>query len=47
MCVFILSGLRVGTVLMEVPGTAIRASFFEYELKTAGKDSADPTYHEF
>ena len=32
---------------MEVPGTPIGASFFEFELKPTGKDSADPTQHEF
>ena len=31
---------------MEVPGTPIGASFFEFELKPTGKDSADPTQHE-
>ena len=46
-CVFIPSPVRVGTLLMEVPGTPIGASFFEFELKPTGKDSADPTQHEF
>ena len=46
-CVFIPSPVRVGTLLMEVPGTPIGASFFEFELKPAGKESADPTQHEF
>ena len=46
-CVFIPSPVRVGTLLMEVPGTQIGASFFEFELKPTGKDSADPTQHEF
>ena len=32
-CVFIPSPVRVGTLLMEVPGTPIGASFFEFELK--------------
>ena len=41
------SPVRVGTLLMEVPGTPIGASFFEFELKPTGKDSADPTQHEF
>ena len=42
-CVFIPSPVRVGTLLLEVPGTQI----FEFELKPTGKDSADPTQHEF
>ena len=42
-CVFIPSPVRVGSLLMEVPGTPIGASFFEFELKPTGKDSADPT----
>ena len=46
-CVFILSPVRVGALLLEVPGTPILASFFEFELKPSGKDSADPTKHEF
>ena len=46
-CVFIPSPVRVGTLLSEVPGTPIGASFFEFELKPTGKDSADPTQHEF
>ena len=46
-CVFIPSPVRVGTLLMEVPWTPIGASFFEFELKPTGKDSADPTQHEF
>ena len=46
-CVFIPSPVRVGTLLKEVPGTQIGASFFEFELKPTGKDSADPTQHEF
>ena len=46
-CVFIPSLVRVGTLLKEVPGTPIGASFFEFELKPTGKDSADPTQHEF
>ena len=46
LCVFIPSPVRVGTLLMEVPGTPIRASFFEFELKPTGKDSTDPTQHE-
>ena len=41
------SPVRVGTLLMEVPGTPIGASFFEFELKPNGKDSVDPTQHEF
>ena len=48
---FIPSPIRVGTLLiMEVPGTPIGSSFFEFELKPTGKgsvDSADPTQHEF
>ena len=47
MCVFIPSPVRVGTLLMQVPGTPIGASFFEYELKPTEKDSEDPTQHEF
>ena len=47
MYVFIPSPVRVGTLLMEVPGTPIGASFFEFELKPTEKDSADPTQHEF
>ena len=43
MCVFIPSPIRVGTLLMEVPGTPIGASFFEFDLKPTGKDSADKT----
>ena len=43
---FIPSPVRVGTLLMEVPGTPIGAPFFEFELKPTGKDSADPTLHE-
>ena len=46
-CVFIPSPVRVGTLLMEVPGTPIGASFFEFELKPTGKESVDPTQHEF
>ena len=47
-CVFIPSHIRVGTLLMEVPGTSIiRASFFEFELKPTGRGSADPIQHEF
>ena len=46
-CVFIPSPVRVGTLLMEVPGTPIGASFFKLELKPTGKDSADQTQHEF
>ena len=47
-CVFIPSPVvRVGKLLMEVPGTPIGASFFEFELKPTGKDSADPTQYEF
>ena len=46
-CVFIPSPFRVGTLLMEVPGNPIGASFFEFELKPTGKDIADPTQHEF
>ena len=34
-------------VTSEVPGTQIGASFFEFELKPTGKDSEDPTQHEF
>ena len=45
-CVFIPSPIRVGTLLMEVPGTPIWASFFDFELKPTG-DSADPIQHEF
>ena len=46
-CVFIPFPVRVGPLLMEVPGTPIGASFSEFELKPTGKDSADPTQHEF
>ena len=46
-CVFIPSRIRVDTLLMEVPGTPIWASFFKFDLKPTGKDSADPTQHEF
>ena len=46
-CVFIPSPIRVGTLLLEVPGTPFGASFFEFELKPTGKDSADPTQLEF
>ena len=46
-CVFIHSPVRVGTLLMGVPWTPTGASFFEFELKSTGKDSADPTQHEF
>ena len=47
--VFIPSPVRVSTLLMdmEVPGTPIGASFFEFELQPTGKDSADPNQHEF
>ena len=45
-CVFVPSPVRAGTLLMEVPGTQIAASFFEFELKAIGKDSADPIQHE-
>ena len=48
--VFIPSPMRVGTLILEVPGTPNGASihifsydFFEFELKLTGKDSADPT----
>ena len=37
-CVFIPSPVRGGTLLMEVPGTPIGASFFDFELKPTGKD---------
>ena len=47
MYVLIPSPFRVGTVHMEVPGTPNGAPFFEFELKPTGKDSADPTQHEF
>ena len=47
MCVFIRSPVRAGILLSEVPRTPIGASFFEFELKPTGKDSADPTQHEF
>ena len=46
-CVFIPSPVRVGTLLSEEPGTHNGASVFEIELKPTGKDSADPTQHEF
>ena len=46
-CVFIPSPVRVGTLLSEVPGTPFGASFFEFELKPTGKDSAYQTQHEF
>ena len=36
-CVFIPSPVRVGTLLTEVAGTSIEASFFEFELKPNGK----------
>ena len=42
-CVFIPSPVRVGTLLVEVPGTPIGAAFFEFELNPTGKNSADPT----
>ena len=45
-CVFIPSPFRVGTLLMEVPGTPIVVSFFKFELKPTGKDSVDPTHRE-
>ena len=47
--VFIPSPVRVSTLLMdmEVPGTPIGASFFEFELQPTGKYSADPNQHEF
>ena len=51
---YIPSPLRVGTLLLEVPGTPNGASihifsydFFEFELKTTGKDIADPTQYVF
>ena len=48
MYVFIPSPVRVGTLLLEVPGTPNGASFFfKFELKPTGKDSADSTQHEF
>ena len=46
-CVFVPSPDREGTLLMEVPGTPVGASFLEFELKPNGKVSADPTQHEF
>ena len=46
-CVFIPSPVKVGTLLSEVPGTPFGASFFEFELKPTGNDSADQTQHEF
>ena len=46
-CVFIPSPVRVGTLLMVVPGTPVGASFFKFKLKPTGKDSAYPTQHEF
>ena len=45
--VFIPSPIRVSTLLVEAPGTPIGASVFKFELKPTGKDSADPTQHEF
>ena len=43
-CVFIASSVRVGTLLMEVPGTPTFCfCFFQFKLKPTGKDSADPT----
>ena len=49
MCVdvFIPSIVRVGTLLMEVPGTPIGASFIKFELKPTEKESVDPTQHDF
>ena len=46
-CVFFPLPFSEGTLLIKVPGTPIGASFFEFELKPTGKDSADPTQHEF
>ena len=40
--VFIPSPVSVGTLLMEIPGTPIGASFFEIKLKPTGKYSVDP-----
>ena len=40
---FIPSPVSVGTLLREVPWTPMGASFFKFELKPTGKDSADPT----
>ena len=37
-CMFIPSPVKVGTLLSEVPGTPIGASFFEFELKLTGKN---------
>ena len=52
--VFIPSPVRVGTLLLEVPGTPNGASihifsydFFEFELKLTEKDTADPTQYAF
>ena len=40
-CVFIPSNVRLCTIIMEVPGTLIGASFFESELKPTREDSSD------
>ena len=45
-CACVIPSPVVGTLLMEVPGTPI-VFFSEFELKPSGKDSADPTQHEF
>ena len=45
-CACVIPSPVVGTLLMEVPGTPI-VFFSEFELKPTGKDSADPTQHEF
>ena len=46
-CVFIPSPVKVGTLLMEVPGIPIGASFFKFELNPTRRDCADLTQHEF
>ena len=45
MFVFTPLPVRVGTLLMEDPGTLLGAFYFEFELKPTVKDSADPSQH--
>ena len=48
MCVCVCLCLSVSVcVFISSPVVPSRASFFEFELKPTGKDSVDPTQHEF
>ena len=47
MYVFIHSPVKVGTLLMKVPGINSASFFLEFELKPTGNDSAVITQHEY